>query len=126
MEKTKIPGKKISRDTTLNATAHRADVFREIEILCGMEHENVMCMKEFYTEKDRVRPLLIAVDGWVVCQVYLITELLTGGELLDAVVERGIYSEADACLCFKQLVSGIAYLHSKSDMIKLASLRIGF
>lgn len=76
----------------------RADVFREIEILCGMEHENVMCMKEFYTEKDRV---------------YLITELLTGGELLDAVVERGIYSEADACLCFKQLVSGIAYLHSK-------------
>ena len=46
-------------------------------------------------------------------QVYLITELLTGGELLDAVLERGNYSEADAFVCFKQLVEGVAYLHSK-------------
>ena len=46
-------------------------------------------------------------------QVYLITELLTGGELLDAVLERGNYSEADAFICFKQLVEGVAYLHSK-------------
>jgi len=76
----------------------RADVFREIEILCGIEHENVIYMKEFYEENNRV---------------YLITDLLTGGELLDAVMDRGMYSEADACYCFKQIVSGIAYLHSK-------------
>lgn len=76
----------------------RADVFREIEILCGIEHENVIFMKEFYEENHRV---------------YLITELLTGGELLDAVMDRANYSEADACFCFKQLISGIAYLHSK-------------
>jgi len=76
----------------------RADVFREIEILCGVEHENVIYMKEFYEENNRV---------------YLITELLTGGELLDAVMDRGLYSEADACFCFKQLVGGIAYLHNR-------------
>ena len=47
-------------------------------------------------------------------QVYLVTELLLGGELLDAVLERGSYSESDARLCFAQLLSGIDYLHSRS------------
>lgn len=46
-----------------------------------------------------------------VLQVYLITELLEGGELLDAVLEQGSYSEADARVCFKQLLNGISYLH---------------
>ena len=45
--------------------------------------------------------------------MYLITEVLWGGELLDAVLERGSYSEADARLCFVQLLKGISYLHSK-------------
>lgn len=42
-------------------------------------------------------------------------ELLTGGELLDAVLEKGSYSEADARLCFIQLLRGMAYLHSQCD-----------
>jgi serine/threonine protein kinase len=46
-------------------------------------------------------------------QVYLITELVTGGELLDAVLQRGTYSEQEARSCFIQLLRGIAYLHSK-------------
>jgi hypothetical protein len=46
-------------------------------------------------------------------QVYLITELLTGGELLDAVLQRGSYNEAEARMCFVQLLRGIEYLHSK-------------
>lgn len=46
-------------------------------------------------------------------QVYLITEVLWGGELLDAVLERGSYSEADARLCFVQLLKGIEYLHRR-------------
>ena len=46
-------------------------------------------------------------------QVYLITELLHGGELLDAVLQRGSYNEADARTCFAQLLRGIEYLHSK-------------
>lgn len=46
------------------------------------------------------------------CQVYLITELVTGGELLEAVLQRGTYSEAEARLAFVQLLKGIQYLHS--------------
>ena len=46
-------------------------------------------------------------------QVYLITELLLGGELLDAVLARGSYNEADARSCAVQLLRGIEYLHSR-------------
>lgn len=40
-------------------------------------------------------------------------ELLEGGELLDAVIDKGHYSEADARTCFVQLINAIQYLHSK-------------
>jgi serine/threonine protein kinase len=46
-------------------------------------------------------------------QVFLITELLTGGELLEAVLQRGSYNESEARLCFMQLLKGIEYLHSR-------------
>eukprot|EP01023_Acetabularia_acetabulum_P065651 TRINITY_DN871_c0_g1_i6.p1 TRINITY_DN871_c0_g1~~TRINITY_DN871_c0_g1_i6.p1 ORF type:complete len:530 (+),score=101.03 TRINITY_DN871_c0_g1_i6:188-1591(+) len=74
----------------------REDIFKEIDILCGMEHENVIRLKEYFEENNKV---------------YLITELLLGGELLEAVIERGTYSEADARVCFVQLLKGIQYLH---------------
>lgn len=36
-----------------------------------------------------------------------------GGELLDAVLEKGHYSEADARSCFLQIIRAIQYLHSR-------------
>lgn len=77
----------------------REDIFKEIDILCGMNHENVVYLKEYFEEGNKV---------------YLITELVTGGELLDAVLQRGTYSETEARSCFMQLLSGIEYLHSKN------------
>lgn len=76
----------------------REDIFKEIDILVGMDHENVLNLTEYYEEGGKV---------------YLITEVLWGGELLDAVLERGSYSEADARQCFVQLLRGIEYLHEK-------------
>lgn len=52
--------------------------------------------------------------------MYLILELLLGGELLDAVMAKGSYCEADARLCFVQLLRGIHYLHSRSAVIDIA------
>ena len=53
-------------------------------------------------------------------QVYLILEVLLGGELLDAVMAKGSYCEADARLCFVQLLRGIHYLHSRSAVVNTA------
>lgn len=39
--------------------------------------------------------------------------LPAGGELLDAVLEKGHYSEADARSCFLQIMRAIQYLHSR-------------
>lgn len=76
----------------------REDIFKEIDILCGLNHENVIYLREYFEEGDKV---------------YLITELLTGGELLDAVLQRGNYTESEARNCFVQLLRGIEYLHSR-------------
>lgn len=47
--------------------------------------------------------------------MYLTTELVTGGELLEAVIRRGAYSEAEARRCFVHLLKGIQYLHSRYE-----------
>jgi len=83
---------------TTEAESTREDIFKEIDILVGLNDINVVYLKEYFQEGDKV---------------YLIMELLTGGELLDAVLDKGSYSEADARLCFLQLLRGIHYLHSQ-------------
>lgn len=74
----------------------REDILKEIEILCKLEHPNIIYLKEFYDEGNKV---------------YLITELLTGGELLDALLARGSYTEEDARKSFEKLLSALEYLH---------------
>ncbi|GFH09910.1 protein kinase domain-containing protein, partial [Haematococcus lacustris] len=76
----------------------REDIFKEIDILCALNHENVIFLKEYFEEDNKV---------------YLITEMLTGGELLEAVLSRGTYTEHEARCCFVQLLRGIQYLHSR-------------
>ena len=41
------------------------------------------------------------------------TELVPGGELLEAVIKRGAYSEAEAAACFRALVRGVEFLHAR-------------
>lgn len=48
-----------------------------------------------------------------ICIVCLSSMAAAGGELLDAVLEKGHYSEADARSCFLQIMRAIQYLHSR-------------
>mmetsp|Transcript_24193 Transcript_24193/g.82595 ORF Transcript_24193/g.82595 Transcript_24193/m.82595 type:complete len:371 (+) Transcript_24193:173-1285(+) len=75
----------------------REDIFNEISLLTDVKHDSVLYMKEYAYESGKV---------------YLVTELLPGGELLDAVIAKGTYNEADARRIFKQLISGLKYLHN--------------
>lgn len=86
------------KDVNMPCENSREDIYQEIDILCGLNHENVLFLKEYFDEDNKV---------------YLITEILRGGELLDAVLQRGTYNESEARSCFQQLLRGIEYLHSR-------------
>ncbi|EFN51045.1 hypothetical protein CHLNCDRAFT_37582, partial [Chlorella variabilis] len=75
----------------------RMAALREISSMLGLEHPNVVGLREYFVESNRV---------------YLIMELLRGGELLDAVNTHGPFSEEDARTIFLQLMRGVQYLHS--------------
>eukprot|EP01095_Lingulamoeba_sp_RSL-Kostka_P000758 TRINITY_DN1104_c0_g1_i1.p1 TRINITY_DN1104_c0_g1~~TRINITY_DN1104_c0_g1_i1.p1 ORF type:complete len:249 (+),score=96.84 TRINITY_DN1104_c0_g1_i1:436-1182(+) len=68
----------------------------EIEILTRVKHANIICLKEIMEDPETL---------------YIITELVTGGELFDKIVELGAYTEADAALLVRKMVSAIDYLH---------------
>ena len=44
-------------------------------------------------------------------RIYMVLELVTGGELFDLVIKRGRLEEAEARRYFRQLVSGVEYCH---------------
>ena len=45
-------------------------------------------------------------------KLYLVLELLTGGELFDRIVSKGNYSEKEAASLVRDVASAIKYLHS--------------
>jgi calcium-dependent protein kinase len=44
----------------------------------------------------------------------LVTELCTGGELFDEITKRSHFSEHDAAVIIKQVLSAVSYCHSKN------------
>eukprot|EP00898_Chlorokybus_atmophyticus_P006787 jgi/Chlat1/7109/Chrsp57S06734 len=69
---------------------------REIQVLGQVRHPNCICLKEVYITPKKV---------------FLITELVTGGELLDRLAEKGNYTEEDSSALIRQILDGVAYLH---------------
>lgn len=70
---------------------------REIAIMKKVNHPNVIALRSVFEDKKHV---------------YLVMELVTGGELFDKIVERGNYSEADAAELTRAIVEAIGYLHT--------------
>lgn len=87
------------------------DIINEIKILLELDHPSILKMYEFY----------ISVYG---DKVYLVTELLDGGELLDTVIARGSYTERDARAIFKSVCEGLHYLHSADKQIVHRDLKL--
>lgn len=62
-----------------------------------MNHPNVVKIYEIYEENDIL---------------YLCTELMSGGELFDRIVEKESYSEREAAETIRPIVDSILYCHS--------------
>jgi len=71
----------------------------EVMILKKVQHPNIIELKGFYDTTTKL---------------YLIMELVTGGELFNRIVELGAYSEATAISVVKKLLDAVAYLHSQN------------
>jgi serine/threonine protein kinase len=69
---------------------------REIQVLCKVDHPNCIRLHSVFVTARKV---------------YLVTELVTGGELLDRITERGHYPEREAAGVVRQILRGVAYLH---------------
>lgn len=46
-----------------------------------------------------------------VSHVYIVMELVTGGELFDRIVAKDHYSETEAASVFVQMIGAIEYIH---------------
>ena len=70
---------------------------QEVDILSQLDHPNVVKLFEVFDEDD--------------C-MYLVMELMTGGELFDRIVEKEHYSEKEAADTLRPIVDAIRYCHS--------------
>jgi len=69
----------------------------EVDILIKCDHPNVVKLYKVY-ETPQI--------------LYLVMEILSGGELFDRIISKGHYSEEDARQLSKTLCESISYLHS--------------
>ncbi|GBG31164.1 Protein kinase, putative [Hondaea fermentalgiana] len=76
---------------------NREALLTEISILKQVDHINVINMKEIFETRKKL---------------YLIMDVLDGGELFDRIVENGTFSEKDASDLSRSIIGAIGYLHS--------------
>lgn len=69
----------------------------EVRILTKVKHENIIQLYEMFDLDNKI---------------YLVMELITGGELFDEIVNRGKYTEADAAKIIHKILCAIDYLHN--------------
>lgn len=70
----------------------------EIQVLRRLDHPNIVRLSDVFEDKS---------------YVYLVMELVTGGELFDRIVEKGSYTEKDASSLIKQVLEAVDYMHER-------------
>jgi len=70
----------------------------EVTILKKVSHPNIICLKDLYEDSN---------------ELCLVMELVTGGELFDKIVEKGQYTENEASIIVKKMLSAVEYLHNQ-------------
>ncbi len=89
----------------IEPTKEKDDVLirREIESLGRLNHPNITKLIEIYEHPKRRGGRR---------KMFIIMELVTGGELFDRLVQQRSFNERDARSVFKTLVLALQYMHS--------------
>jgi len=70
---------------------------REIEVMGKLKHPNIIELIDVFDTPN---------------ELYIVMELVTGGELFDKIQQKGTYSEGEAADLVKQVLSAIQFMHS--------------
>eukprot|EP01038_Epipyxis_sp_PR26KG_P015333 gene15333-20663_t len=70
--------------------------FVEIKVLQSLNHPNIIRLEDTFESPDRI---------------YMVMEVMKGGELFDYVVEKGTLSEEEASLLVRKITSAVAHMH---------------
>ena len=76
-------------------------MLNEIQILKNLDHPNIVKIYEYFEDSKRF---------------YIVTDIIEGGELFDEITRRGHFTERDAAVLLKQVLSAIAYCHNNNIM----------
>jgi len=90
---------KVVKVDTVNYQDDDQLFLKEIQLLSELDHPNIIKIFEYFVDD---------------VYYYIITELAKGGELYDQICNIKNYSENDAAIIMKQILSGIYYVHSKN------------
>jgi len=73
------------------------DYKKEVAIQAKLQHENIVQLYEYIDDEDFI---------------YIVMELVSGGELFDELLERDKFTENDAAKVIKDVLKGVDYLHA--------------
>jgi serine/threonine protein kinase len=71
----------------------------EIKVLKALRHENIIHLEDDFETSDRI---------------YLVMEMMSGGELFDYVVAKGTLSEEEASELVRKICSAVAHMHANN------------
>ena len=95
----KVAVKVIERSRFLNMSPSRwAQQVKEAEVLKKLNHPGIVSFRSLYQTND---------------SLYVVTELLSGGELFERLVNKGAYPEERGKILMKRILEAVAYLHER-------------
>lgn len=72
--------------------------YSEIKVLQMLDHPNIIRLEDVFETNDRI---------------YMVMEMMLGGELFDYVVDKGTLSESEASSLVRKITSAVAHMHSR-------------
>ena len=67
------------------------------QVLKMLNHPNIIHLEDTYETADRI---------------YMVMEMMLGGELFDYVVDKGTLNEQEASTMVRKITSAVAHMHS--------------